>query len=768
MDQPDRAFARVILALFALVLLFGAMFAEPALAAEAKRVEALDWHSPLGLRVTRYEVQIDGAPLLGPRQAELRDSSGRLLHRHGNLDGLLAEIAGEATRPHPATTKTSQHPRGTAAWILKDGALRPVYRERQVDLRDFREPRVEEILRDSLNGEVLERRNLVREVSPQGMHVYAHPDGRPALSPFGDTWPHPTGVPDGWLPGTGAVQSVMTQADIAIALPEPWFTATATETTGNNVVAYFNALALPGEEIDPSLDGYSAPFDAAQGDFFATANSGTDFVYGYDPAQSIHETFHFPSGPAEAADAADAQLNAKIVQAFFSINWLHDFFYRAGFDEVAGNSQQDNFGRGGKDGDPLIVLAGFPTTFAAILPDGESAYLALGLNYTSDTQRDASMDFSVAGHEWGHVMIHRLGMGVDGLQSRALHEGISDFIGVLVGVSADDDLNGAFPTGQYFNLDYVRPEYVPPAGVAADAMYYGVRRYPYSLDAQKNPLMFHNLIVPPDLPYYDWKGRGPQLDEAHTAGEIFAQALFQCFGAMAAGNSAAEFEATRLRMAQYLVAGLTLFSSEPTFLEARNRILDVVRAVDAEDYTACRKGFAERGLGAGAIGTPAAAETYTTAFNGPLEQDEKLLISDASLVVADCNDCAAGEKAAIIEVEIINAGLVDSETIEITVVPRDADAVEFTQGAVRDFELLSAQQRVQFNVPLRAVVDALPGGVLAYTVEARITGADVITGHTRGGEADLSDPVLPRAASGGGSSDWLLMALLAGLLRRRR
>lgn len=36
---------------------------------------------------------------------------------------------------------------------------------------------------------------------------------------------------------------------------------------------------------------------------------------------------------------------------------VHDLYYRYGFDEVSGNFQQDNYGRGGRDGDAVIANA---------------------------------------------------------------------------------------------------------------------------------------------------------------------------------------------------------------------------------------------------------------------------------------------------------------------------------------------------------------------------------------------------------------------------
>jgi L-aminopeptidase/D-esterase-like protein len=41
---------------------------------------------------------------------------------------------------------------------------------------------------------------------------------------------------------------------------------------------------------------------------------------------------------------------AALTQLFYTNNWLHDAFYDAGFNEAAGNAQQDDFGRGGLGG----------------------------------------------------------------------------------------------------------------------------------------------------------------------------------------------------------------------------------------------------------------------------------------------------------------------------------------------------------------------------------------------------------------------------------
>ncbi|CAG8789579.1 16320_t:CDS:2, partial [Acaulospora morrowiae] len=50
-------------------------------------------------------------------------------------------------------------------------------------------------------------------------------------------------------------------------------------------------------------------------------------------------------------------LNASITNLFYWNNMIHDLFYRYGFNEVAGNFQEDNNGKGGKGKDAVIANA---------------------------------------------------------------------------------------------------------------------------------------------------------------------------------------------------------------------------------------------------------------------------------------------------------------------------------------------------------------------------------------------------------------------------
>jgi extracellular elastinolytic metalloproteinase len=58
---------------------------------------------------------------------------------------------------------------------------------------------------------------------------------------------------------------------------------------------------------------------------------------------------------ASADPTTDPTLSAAKVSAFNAVNTIHDITYLYGFTERAFNFQQDNFGKEGKGGDPVIV-----------------------------------------------------------------------------------------------------------------------------------------------------------------------------------------------------------------------------------------------------------------------------------------------------------------------------------------------------------------------------------------------------------------------------
>ncbi len=199
--------------------------------------------------------------------------------------------------------------------------LEPAYR---VELL-FRDARAWSLVLSAVDGRVLFRNDLVRW-DACAYRAYADPVTLlPADGPQGNGFaPHPSGRPDGLRPAAAA-SDLVTLQNYPFSRNDPWLLPAATRTRGNNVDAYAD-LAAP--------DGFH------EGDGSAAPTGAATFDHVYDPAQP----------PA-------ASIPAAVTQLFYVTNFLHDWFYDAGFDEPSGNPQLSNFGRGGRAGDLLRAEA---------------------------------------------------------------------------------------------------------------------------------------------------------------------------------------------------------------------------------------------------------------------------------------------------------------------------------------------------------------------------------------------------------------------------
>ena len=184
----------------------------------------------------------------------------------------------------------------------------------------------------ALDGRLLFRKNLVAddaEAVPFAYRVWARTDGDhvPFPGPQGyDGTPSPTGDPDGYLPAW-ILPNIVTLSHGPISTGDAWLAASATQTTGNNADAY-------ADLVPP--DGFTT------GDVRAGVTAGFSFDRTYDVAR--------------APGATDQQM-AAITQLFYDVNFMHDWYYDAGFNEAAGNAQADNYGRGGVAADSVRAEA---------------------------------------------------------------------------------------------------------------------------------------------------------------------------------------------------------------------------------------------------------------------------------------------------------------------------------------------------------------------------------------------------------------------------
>jgi MYXO-CTERM domain-containing protein len=218
---------------------------------------------------------------------------------------------------------------------------------------------------------------------------------------------------------------------------------------------------------------------------------------------------------------------------------------------------------------------------------------------------DGALDEGVVAHEWGHYIQHRLiaGGAQDSTQGAGMGEGWSDFHALLFMVRADDknqagndQWQGAYGVGNYVSLTF-----------NSDERWFGIRRVTYSTDPAKNGVTFKYIGANPASVNFPWLGRlasdpplpvGQGPEEVHNTGEIWATMLWECYASLL---NAYSFDEAQTRMKDYVVASYKVTPPFPTFVEARDALLQVVAANSVDDYNRFGQAFAKRGLGVAAV-----------------------------------------------------------------------------------------------------------------------------------------------------------------------
>lgn len=234
----------------------------------------------------------------------------------------------------------TQASRAKPVWFREHGNLRAAwYVEAWLSDASDDSPDLHGLIVDAADG------RLLWQASMQAEHAFtwrvlhdAEAPNRPLPGPQArQDFPHPSGSPDGFTPTLDITQDItlawtpLQNLWPDVAFNDPWLNAGNQPLLGNNARVYAD-LSSP--------DGWSA------GDVELSPSAPDAFTPNFDP-------YLPPLLPT-------SQLDAALAQAFYTVNQLHDWFYVAGFNEQAGNGQQDNYGRGGLDNDaPLIEIHDF-------------------------------------------------------------------------------------------------------------------------------------------------------------------------------------------------------------------------------------------------------------------------------------------------------------------------------------------------------------------------------------------------------------------------
>ena len=218
------------------------------------------------------------------------------------------------------------------------------------------------------------------------------------------------------------------------------------------------------------------------------------FSYSYAPSAG---------SDIDPMDEAKSFLNATVTQLFYTTNMIHDFYYRYGFDEVSGNFQQHNFGRGGKENDAVIANAqdgsGMNNANFMTPPDGRHGQMRMFLWDTAIPYRDGDFEAGIVIHEFSHGLSTRLTGGPSDSsclgwgEAGGMGEGWGDFMATMIRSRKGET------------------EYAMGAWAANRTA--GIRHFIYSTDDTVNPSSYKTL----DSPGY-WG--------VHAIGEVWAEILW--------------------------------------------------------------------------------------------------------------------------------------------------------------------------------------------------------------------------------------------------
>ena len=338
-----------------------------------------------------------------------------------------------------------------------------------------------------------------------------------------------------------------------------------------------------------------------------------NYIYNYRPV-SDNLSFVYEYGEPDGL-APREYINFTVTQLFYTSNMYHDLLYRLGFDELSGNFQFSNFGKGGRGGDPVIANAqdgsGYNNANFMTPPDGTMGRMRMYVWDTATPYRDGDLEAGIVIHELSHGLSTRLtggpaNSGCLGFgEAGGMGEGWGDAIATLI---RQIEEHHKFKNGTD----------VYAMGDWAANRKGGIRNYPYSTNSTSNPSTYKTL----DKPGY-WG--------VHAIGEVWAELLFvvnqrlvEKYGfsptlfppedtskpndyyTKTSLESVDEFgkpvpliaKHGNTLMIQLIVDGLKLQPCRPSFFDARDAIIqaDKIRTGGANGCLIW-KAFAERGLG---------------------------------------------------------------------------------------------------------------------------------------------------------------------------
>ncbi len=426
-----------------------------------------------------------------------------------------------------------------------------------------------------------------------------------------------------WLPLADGQVSLVWNFQMQMPNDEHWYDMTVDARTGKSwtridwvAADSYRVYAAPCE--DPNDCGRSLVVDPADSIESPNAWHSSNLmdgnnVHAYDDSASRNRP---PSNQPSCGNSRDCDFpinlnqqpstytSAALSNLFYWNNLIHDTHAKYGFDEAAGNFQEDNFGRGGRGSDSVNAEAqdggGINNANFATPPDGSNPRMQMFL-WNGSPQLDGDLDNGIIAHEYGHGISTRQ---VGGPSTNCLGgqqqwgEGHSDWVAITYTAKATDTANTPRPVGAYATRN---PN--------------GIRPQPYSIDPSINDATFQTLRSGVSVP--------------HGVGFVWGSILWEVYWELVnkhgfsdniSNPDADNFAFGNQRAMLYANEGLKFTSCSGgtvDFLDGRDGVIQAASQMfGGEDVCDIWSAFARRGLGVNATTTGSNASA-TNGFNVP-------------------------------------------------------------------------------------------------------------------------------------------------------
>lgn len=380
----------------------------------------------------------------------------------------------------------------------------------------------------------------------------------------------------------------------AMPLESPYYGARTIETLPANATAspfgWHDTDGAPGAEFTVTRGNNTNSYEDGNNPGFQPDGGATlDFTgFPFDQNYSVATPYE----------------EAAITNLFYWNNIIHDVLYMYGFDEAAGNFQENNYGNGGLGSDSVNSEAqdGSGTCNANFGTPTDGGNPTMQMYICGN--KDGDFDNLVIIHEYGHGISNRLTGGPN--QGGCLNnqeqmgEGWSDWYGVVMTMQPGDMGTDSRGVGTYlFNQG--------PGGA-------GIRPFPYSTDVAVNPQTYDDIktaAVP------------------HGVGSVWATTLWEVTWALIDEHGwdpdiynftgDPNLDAGNVMAMALVTEAMKLQPCSPGFVDGR----DAIFAADIAIYGGINEctlwdAFAKRGLGVSADqGSSGSRSDGTEAFDTP-------------------------------------------------------------------------------------------------------------------------------------------------------